>query len=271
MLSVPKITKPIKSLFLKIWPRKTSKNKIDLFLKKFRAHYVSVALNRIGGETDGGYLVPDILHQVKFCFSPGVGETSTFEKELSDSYRIKCFLADGSVQGPTVSDPNFEFDRLFLGPIDDATHVRLDSWISQKVSKDCGDLLLQMDIEGGEYAVLNSVPRKTLSKFICLVIEFHDLHKIRTFSFFKKFQSSFNKIFQDFFVVHAHPNNCCGAVGIETFSVPRVLEVTFLRKDLVKTLLKTEDVQLPHSLDRKNVPNKKELNLSKEWWDKGVK
>ena len=38
---------------------------------------------RIGGENDGGYIVPNDLKDIKYCFSPGVGTISKFEKELT--------------------------------------------------------------------------------------------------------------------------------------------------------------------------------------------
>jgi len=41
---------------------------------------VGYDLIRIGGEGDGGYLIPDDLEGVKYCFSPGVDQTADFEK-----------------------------------------------------------------------------------------------------------------------------------------------------------------------------------------------
>jgi hypothetical protein len=55
-------------------------------------------LIRIGGETDGGYLVPDDLEGIEYCFSPGVAETAGFESELAKR-GIRSFLADFSVDG----------------------------------------------------------------------------------------------------------------------------------------------------------------------------
>ncbi len=33
----------------------------------------------MGGENDGGYLVPDDLEGIEYCFSPGVSNIATFE------------------------------------------------------------------------------------------------------------------------------------------------------------------------------------------------
>jgi hypothetical protein len=40
-------------------------------------------LIRLGGPSDGGYLVPDDLDGVVSCFSPGVGEAASFELALA--------------------------------------------------------------------------------------------------------------------------------------------------------------------------------------------
>ena len=47
-----------------------------------------------------------------------------------------------------------------------------------------------------------------------------------------------NKILKDFNVCHIHPNNCCGVHNFENLDIPSVLEITFLRKDLVKSINK---------------------------------
>ena len=36
-------------------------------------------LIRIGSPADGGYLIPDDLEGIRFCFSPGVAHSSAFE------------------------------------------------------------------------------------------------------------------------------------------------------------------------------------------------
>ena len=49
-------------------------------------------LIRIGGPTgDGGYLLPDVLDDIKYCFSPGVGLISEFETQLKKE-ELNLFL-----------------------------------------------------------------------------------------------------------------------------------------------------------------------------------
>ena len=50
-------------------------------------------LIRMGGPTgDGGYLLPDVLDDIKYCFSPGVGLTSEFETQVKEKKELNLFL-----------------------------------------------------------------------------------------------------------------------------------------------------------------------------------
>ena len=57
-------------------------------------------------------------------------------------------------------------------------------------------------------------------------------------------------ILDDFEVVHVHPNNACGVWQYKGIEFPEVIEVTFLRRDCVKS---TDGYSsLPHELDQLN-------------------
>ena len=104
-------------------------------------------LIRIGGPGDGGYLVPDDLDGIEYCFSPGVNTISDFENELADR-GIRCFLADYSVEAPAILRPEFIFDKKFLGSRNSSQFFTLASWKDKYLTGYTGDLILQMDIEG---------------------------------------------------------------------------------------------------------------------------
>ena len=74
-----------------------SKAKLEKFLSQFRKHYVSCDLIRIGGDNDGGYLLPNILDDISYCFSPGVAKQADFEKELSEKFKIKSFMINKTI------------------------------------------------------------------------------------------------------------------------------------------------------------------------------
>jgi len=220
-------------------------------------------LIRIGGDGDGGYLVPDDLEGIKYCFSPGVGATATFENDLAN-LGMRCFLADHSVDSPSIARPEFTFDRKFISGGQTEDSWTLGSWVHKYLNDDSGDLLLQMDIEGSEYEVLLSTPPDVLSRFRIMVIEFHDLHRLFHPSVFKFYKICFEKILKHFYVVHIHPNNCCGSVRKGEIEVPRISEFSFYNRMRVDRT--TYQRGFPHPLDRDNVRANKPLPLASCWF-----
>lgn len=57
-------------------------------LSLVRPVHTGYDLVRIGGEGDGGYLVPDDFEGMKTCFSPGVSFVSDFEEHIARNYGI---------------------------------------------------------------------------------------------------------------------------------------------------------------------------------------
>ena len=62
----------------------TAKIDITNFIKELKISDLGYELIRIGPEGDGGYLLPNILNQIEYCFSPGVGEINKFEEHFSE-------------------------------------------------------------------------------------------------------------------------------------------------------------------------------------------
>lgn len=245
-----------------------SKSDIEDFLAQFRENYVSCKLIRIGGEGDGGYLHPDNLEDISYCFSPGVSRVADFEKELSDRYDIKSFMADASVEQPPIDDENFEFIQRFLGSQTKDEFITLSDWMQETVGRTRDGMLLQMDIEGGEFDVLMHEDADTLAAFSTMIIEFHNLQKFSQCEFFETFKTVFSKIYENFSICHVHPNNCCGIAKVHDIPVPRVIEVTFIRNDLVARCSDESEIRLPHPLDRKNVARRPDITMPEVWWRK---
>jgi hypothetical protein len=219
-------------------------------------------LIRIGGQRDGGYLVPNDLEQIGACFSPGVDKVADFELDLANR-GIHCFLADHSVDVPPIHHDLFDFEKKYLGSTEDSVHTTLDSWVARKAPGQT-DFILQMDIEGAEYGVILDTSSETLRKFRILVIEFHELDAIRDKFGFRLANLTFHKILKDFEVVHIHPNNYRKPIVYKDYQIPPALEFTFLRKDRITMRRRTFD--FPHALDRTNCAHKEDFSLPKCWF-----
>lgn len=219
-------------------------------------------LLRVGGEGDGGYLLPDDFEGVAACFSPGVADSSSFEAAMAGR-GIPCFMADYSVDGPAEQNPLFHFDKKFLGPIDDGRFMTLESWVSRYVPGQ-SDLILQMDIEGAEYGVLMDTAPETLRRFRIMAIEFHGLHALCDKFGFELIHLCFLKLMKDFEVVHLHPNNCARTVRLGPYEIPPVLEVTLLRRDRVSE--RRPASLFPHPLDRASYAGREDVPLPACWF-----
>lgn len=242
--------------------RPTESPRLKAFFESVKPVRTNRNLIRIGGQFDGGYLVPDDLENVEICFSPGVSVIADFEQDLV-SRGIKCFLADYSVEGPPFKHELIEFEKKYLGPVEEGEFITLENWVNRKAPTDT-DLILQMDIEGAEYGVIFDTSLEVLRKFRILVIEFHGLGQLYDKAGFELINLTFTKLLKDFEVVHIHPNNCFPPIRYLDFEVPPILEFTFLRKDRVSD--KQPSTSFPHPLDRKSVQENEDFALPKCWY-----
>lgn len=242
--------------------RATPKERIIQFLDSVKPMRTNHQLVRIGGDSDGGYLIPDDLAGIDTCFSPGVSAIAEFEDELTKR-GIRCFLADYSVDGPPVQNPLFDFEKKFLGITNDHVFTTLDRWVETKAPGH-SDLILQMDIEGSEYPVILDSSESTLRRFRIIVVEFHGLDSLFHPMGWELINTSFAKLLKHFRVVHIHPNNCSGALRVGQLCVPPIMEFTFIRNDRIGVMEPT--VQFPHPLDRPNVKTRRDVRLPECWF-----
>jgi len=235
-------------------PKRKALQNLLLNLKPIQTEH---KLIRIGANFDGGYLVPDDLEGVNCCLSPGVGTSTTFENDLLKR-GVPSYLLDFSVQ--ELSQP-FNFRKNYLGSFDHGEFISLATWL--KDVSETPDYLLQMDIEGFEYEVLESISDTDLLKFRVMVIEFHSISNVLNPSFFERFRKVLDRLLEHFYIVHTHLNNNDNVAKYHGEFIPRTAEVTFLRKD--RAFKTQNNLSLPHPLDFSNNPNKPNYPIPKIW------
>ena len=243
-LSKATIKAQIEDLLVELWPRESD-----------------AELIRIGSPGDGGYLIPNLLNGIQVCISPGIGSTSEFERQLASDFKIHSVLID-----PIRSPVNLEIDKhtfikKYLGVNRSSDYISLNDVI-QKFCFTPREAILQMDIEGAEYANLMDVQSELLSKFRILVIEFHNVHYWFSKPFFEStVKPIFEKLLNSFFVVHIHSNNISFYNSLNKYKIPNTFEVTFLNREssTIGNLVHT----LPNSLDIKNSKLKSDISFPK--------
>jgi len=230
--------------------------------RRLRPVKTEFELIRFGSANDGGYLLPNDFAGISTCFSPGVENNAEFENDLKRRTGIESHLADFSVDAAPPSFIPLSFTKKFLGPLDNSRYMTLETWVSS-LRDSGGDLILQMDIEGGEYLTLLATSQKILEKFRLIVIEFHDVESWGQRHFFNVVEACFTKILSSFYVLHNHPNNCCGIVNLGGFAAPRVFELTFIRKDRATPIVYCDE--FPHPADSPNLPQHTDISLPPVW------
>ena len=242
---------------------RTATNKVKSLIEKLHPLRAENGLIRIGPNGDGGYLVPNDLDGIQACFSPGVDRISEFERWCFNN-GMEIYLADKSVDQVNLDLPKdqFNFIKKYVGCTNNEDYITLDTWVNQNIIDDKSELLLQMDIEGGEYDSLINISDSLMKRFRIIVIEFHSLFELWNPEFFKYAEIVFNKILQTHLCVHIHPNNCCGILNVNGIEIPSFAEFTFLRKDRFSVF--NFETEFPNVLDYDNT-SKKTIVLPKDW------
>jgi Methyltransferase FkbM domain len=243
--------------------RTTDISRVRELIALLRPKAFNGSLVRIGAKGDGGYLVPDDLIDIAASISPGVSSECGFDLEIANR-GIPVFLLDASVNKPPVDHDLFKFFPYFVGPQTRSNYITLDDFCGQQlVGKYDGDFLLQMDIEGAELDVLATISDELLSRFRIIVIEFHDLDAIFDRFAFNQFHLAFSRLSKHHEVVHLHANNARDSVRAGSIEIPRLLEVTYYRRD--RSGFFEAPTKFPHSLDFPNVPGRKAVDVPKDW------
>ena len=228
-----------------------------------RPRSVLPSLVRVGSGSDGGYLLPNDLEGVTAVLSPGVGKLSDFELFFAER-GVECLLVDGTVEGPAVNHPNFSFVSALVGSRDDDPYRTVSSLVEQ-VRTEGQDLVLQMDIEGAEWAALSATPTTTLAHFRIIVIEFHDFSNKLLFKHsLEDVADVFLRLTSTHTPVHVHPNNYGKALKVGGDVIPDVFELTLLRNDRVRR--GSEHAKLPHPLDTENAGPSRSPGRYPSWW-----
>jgi hypothetical protein len=120
-------------------------------------------------------------------------------------------------------------------------------------------ILVKVDIEGGEYSVLPQI-LGAAKEVVAIIVEFHDCGRR-----WNDFETAIEQVTGMFTVVHVHGNNYTPL--IPGTQIPEVLEITFLRSDLltVDDLQAAPFLQYPvAALDMPNDASKKDYPLTFE-------
>lgn len=217
---------------------------------------------RVGTQKqDGGYIMCDELLNGSFAaYSYGIKGADDWGAAISDRLRVPvrqydCFNTT-EPPCPEGMTCNFEFHAECVG-LPKAAGKTFKSLKEQMAAygdvatqdqNTASRLLMKMDIEGSEWEILGDpANRPLLQQFSQIVVELHGSARD-----VPNRLGVMQNMLQDFVVVHIHGNNCCGSIHKgKGWSIPRFLEVTFVRRGLVKETECSSDPEVS-DLDREN-------------------
>ena len=221
-------------------------------------------LIRIGKNNDGGYLVEhkSVLN-TSVLISMGISADWSFEKNFYRLNKIPISTFDASLNNSFwnsrikksflkflklsffsfFKDIYLYIDYKFFFKKDIKHHaINIGNHNNQlsyleiiKEIKEDKKIFLKIDIEGGEYEILEDI-LKYQEKLEGLVIEFHNIQKI------------------NLEIVHIHPNNYSGVDGNLD---PIDIEMSFAKEPKSISDINT----LPHKLDQKNYKRKEDISI----------
>jgi hypothetical protein len=228
-------------------------------LRMVRPHSASRPKIRLGSLGDGGYVVPDDLAGLDGVISLGIGDEVSFDLDLAER-GCTIFQYDPTVDGPPKPHSNFHFERIGWARHDSGDARSLATMLDENHLQGSTDLMLKFDVEDAEWDALQSVAIDDLAKFRVVVGEFHGLETLTEPDRFQLICQAFERLTANHVVTHVHPNNNGGIELVEGIVVPRILEITFLRRDRAKFIADHQPIPTP--LDYANVAWKREIVMT---------
>ncbi|WP_298344636.1 hypothetical protein [Ferrimicrobium sp.] len=217
---------------------------------------------RVGGANDGGYVMVDRGLANTIAYNFGIGQEVTWDQAMA-MRNNRVYQYDHTIDAPPPVEGETVFYRLGLGAKTSETMISLGDALATHHNETRDDLILNIDIEGGEWDILPQLRPHDLAPFSQIVMELHHLLRIvEDHAFQARVYRSLEVLFGTHQIVHVHANNYGARALADGVMGYDVLEVTLVRKaDWEFT-----DCQhlFPRPLDRPNNPFGDEYRLG-DW------
>lgn len=238
------------------------------YIKKLLTPYSTTELTktRYGRNLDGGYvLAKELIDKTDIIYSLGIApdiESISFDLDMA-SLGKTVYMYDGSIEKPAIRHDKFIFKKEYI-----YLSNFLDKIIENK-HLDKKNMTAQIDIEGSEYDIFEKCDERVFDCFAQLCIEIHDLnveqldHIPPVIDFKNDLDRKIRmleRLNQRYFVYHLHGNNNSYSID----NLPNMLEVTYIRKDMVNNLTIETNAYPLQNLDFRDSIGHPELLMN--WW-----
>ncbi len=200
-----------------------------------------------------------LLEKSDVLVSYGIADDIAFESDFSKKYNKESFCFDGGVQSIDTGSPKCHFFSECIGNDkflykEQRSSGKISSY-SEHIKRfylQNKKIILKMDIEGAEFDVFSDILQHS-ENITGIVLEVHFAENDQVLKAYNLLRA----INKKFLLVHVHGNNYCQEifkVGNARNKVPRVLELTYINRNLLDGYKISANQKHPTALDRPNHP-----------------
>jgi hypothetical protein len=190
---------------------------------------------RVGHQArDGGYVFLDRLRPSQIVYSFGIGRNVSFDLDFATRGHT-VFMYDHTIDGLPETHERFMFSREGIAA-ESAPAENLWSLVDHLARRGHAqdDMILKLDVEGHEWPLIDQTPQDTLMQFEQIVLEAHRIDKITRGDAGRCKQRALAKLNETHTLFHVHANNARPLQFLDGLPVPALVELSYVRSDLVQ-------------------------------------
>ncbi len=214
-------------------PRTDADHRARRTAELLRPYETEHVLVRVGDDADGGYVMADLFTAPR-AVSIGVGGNVSWDLDMARR-NITVTMFDPTVDGPPTSVPGATFHAIGLGTPAQSRALSMNlapfKRVLEMAGTQTGEAILKVDIEGAEWDALSEVSDYT--QFPQVVLELHNLSRLADVKAAQTMLRVLECIHRSHMPIHVHANNEAAVVPFGCYWLPDVLEVSYLRRDLI--------------------------------------
>jgi len=186
---------------------------------------------RKGRDFDGGYVMLDHGLKNATAYSLGINDDVSWDMDM---VKLGCdvYQYDHTIDALPYDHPRMHWHKIGIADrmTEDPTFATIAALIERNGHESHDNLIVKMDIEGTEWALLQTIAEKTLLQFSQIIIEFHWMNYIDETFHVRRFVNALETLNRTHQLVHLHANNCGGLILAGGVILPETFEVTYVRR-----------------------------------------
>lgn len=232
------------------WPAAVQHRAVEIARNFTPRTLVSMHKLRIGGATDGAYVMVDDFEGIRTAFSLGVGDNVDWDIAVAER-GITVHQFDHTVQAPPRTHARCHFHQRRISATKQPDSETLASIFEYAASLEPASAILKIDIENAEWEAFATVDPDVLDRFSQILCEFHLFEHFHDDAHYALALAAVANLRRSFDVVHVHGNNFADWTFIDGRPLPFVIEVALVNRRRARTV-PNETETFPTRLDRPN-------------------